>query len=96
MTPPDEARPHRIEVGIAPTVLDLVTRAATLQGKSVSDFVAAAAQEMARRVIEDARLLRLSPDDQRIFAQAVANPFAPTEALVRSADAYRNLIRESR
>lgn len=96
MRPPDVARTSQIELRITPATLDLVKRAAEIQGQSVSDFVAAAAQEAAQRIIDDSQILRLSLDDQRTFAEAVANPSAPAAALVRSADAYRNLIKESR
>jgi len=62
----------------------------------VSDFVVPAAREVSQRVIDEAQDLRLSAEDQRTLAQAIADPSSPTEALVRSADAYRNLIKESR
>lgn len=64
--------------------------------QNVSDFVPTAPQEAAQHSVKAAQPLRLSLDDQRAFAEAVANPFQPNEALVRSADAYRNLIKESR
>jgi uncharacterized protein (DUF1778 family) len=62
----------------------------------VSDFVVQAAREASQRVIDDAQDLRLSAEDQRTLVQAIADPSSPTEALVRGADAYRNLIKESR
>jgi len=47
-------RTSRIEARIAPDALKVVRRAAEIQGRSVSDFVVAAAQEVATRTIEDA------------------------------------------
>lgn len=44
-------RSSRIEAGIAPDALLAVKRAAELQGRSVSDFVVAAALEAANRAI---------------------------------------------
>ena len=64
-------------------------------GRSGSDFVGAATPEAAQRPIEEPQVLRLSVEDQRAFAEAVGKPPPPNEALVRSADAYRNLIKES-
>ena len=61
-------RTSRIEARIAPDVLKVVRRAAEIQGRSVSDFVVAAAQEVATRTIEDAQIIRLSVEDQRAFA----------------------------
>ena len=90
------ARTARIEARIAPEALTIVKRAAQLQGRSVSDFVVAAAQEAANRAIEEAQIIRLSVEDQRIFANAILNPPAPTERLIRAAKAYGTLIKAPR
>jgi uncharacterized protein (DUF1778 family) len=52
--PQKPAHTSRIEARIAPDALKVVKRAAEIQGRSVSDFVVAAAQEVATRTIEDA------------------------------------------
>ena len=90
--PPEPNRTARIEARIAPEALTIVKRAAELQGRSVSDFVVAAAQEAANRAIEEAQIIRLSVEDQRAFAEAIADPPAPSAALVRAAKAHRALI----
>src|SRR6516165_2092891 len=51
MMSPEPVRTARIEARIAPDALAIVKRAAEIQGRSVSDFVAAA-QEAAQRTIE--------------------------------------------
>jgi uncharacterized protein (DUF1778 family) len=86
----------RIEARIAPDALKVVKRAAEIQGRSVSDFVVAAAQEVATRTIEDAQIIRLSVEDQRVFAEAVLNPLPPSNSLLKAAEAYRTLIKASR
>ena len=92
--PTGSTRSARIEARIAPEVLTIVKRAAELQGRSVSDFVVAAALEAAARTIEEAQIIRLSVEDQRAFAEAILNPPPPSPALVRAAKAHRRLIRE--
>ncbi len=52
-------RTARVEARIAPDSLAVVRRAAELQGRSVSDFVVAAALKDAQRTIEDAQIIRL-------------------------------------
>ena len=52
--PQQASRTARIEARIAPGALLLVKRAAELQGRSISDFVVAAAQEVAHRTIDEA------------------------------------------
>lgn len=90
--PQDHNRTARIEARIAPDALQVVKRAAEIQGRSVSDFIVAAAQDAANRAIEEAQIIRLSVEDQRSFAHAVLNPGPPTPALLRAAAAFRGLI----
>lgn len=94
--PLEPTRTARIEARIAPEALAIVKRAAEIQGRSVSDFVVAAAAEAARQAIEDAQVIRLSIEDQRAFAEAILNPPAPTPALRRAFRRHRELIQQPR
>jgi uncharacterized protein (DUF1778 family) len=89
-------RTARIEARIAPEALVIVKRAAELQGRSVSDFVVAAAQEAARRAIEEFHVIRLSVEDQQRFADLLLNAPRPSPAMKRAKQAHARLIRESR
>ncbi|HEV2334300.1 MAG TPA: DUF1778 domain-containing protein [Stellaceae bacterium] len=88
-------RSARIEARIAPDALAIVKRAAEIQGRSVSDFVVAAAQEAAYRTIEETQIIRLSVEDQRAFAEAILDPPEPTPALKRAAARYRRLVKST-
>jgi uncharacterized protein (DUF1778 family) len=92
--PSEPNRTARLEARITPEALSVVRRAAELQGRSVSDFVVAAAQDAANRTIEETLIVRLSIEDQRAFAEAILNPPPPSAALIRAARAHRSLIRE--
>ena len=89
------ARAARIEARIAPDVLAAVKRAAEIQGRSVSDFMVAAAREAAERTIEETQIIRLSLADQERLAEALINPPAPNEALKRAFAAHRELVRQN-
>ena len=94
---PDEThRTARIEARIAPAELAIVRRAAELQGRTLSDFIVAAARDAAHRAIEDAHLLRLSVEDQRRFVELLLDPPAPAPALERAKSAHAKLIRKAR
>lgn len=93
--PQPRNRTARIEARIAPEALKAVKRAAEIQGRSVSDFVVAAAQEAAKRAIEDAHIIRLAVADQKAIADAIISPPTPSAALKRAAKAHRSLIRSS-
>jgi uncharacterized protein (DUF1778 family) len=88
----EPTRTSRIEARIAPNVLAAVKRAAELQGRSVSDFVVAAAQEAAYRTIEEADIIRLSVEDQRRFVDLLLNPSSPSPALVGAKEAHDQLF----
>jgi len=89
-------RTARIEARIAPEALAVVKRAAEIQGRSISDFVVAAAREAAHRTIEETHLIRLAVEDQRRFVDLLLDPPAPAPALERAKRAHARLIRESR
>ena len=90
------AKSTRIEARISPLGLRMIKRAAEIQGRSVSDFVVAAAQEAAQRTIAETHIIKLSLDDQRALAEALLNPPEPGPALRKAREAHRRLIRESR
>ncbi|MHB8885564.1 MAG: type II toxin-antitoxin system TacA family antitoxin [Methylovirgula sp.] len=92
----EPTRTARIEARITPEALAVVKRAAEIQGRSVSDFVVAAAQEAAARTIEETQIIRLSVEDQRAFAEAILNPPEPGPALKRAFRRHRELIKDSR
>jgi uncharacterized protein (DUF1778 family) len=96
MMPRERNRSARIEARIAPEALAVVKRAAEMQGRSVSDFVVAAAQDAAQKTIEDAHIIRSSLDDQQRFVELLLNPPALAPAMKRAQKAHSRLIRDSR
>ncbi len=88
------SRTARIEARIAPDALAVVKRAAELQGRSVSDFVVAAAQDAAQRTIAETHIIRLAAEDQRRFAEALLNPPSLAPAMERARDSHNRLIVE--
>jgi uncharacterized protein (DUF1778 family) len=82
----------RLEARLPVSVHSMLKRAAELEGRSLSDFVVAAAQEAAKRSIEQAELLRLASVDQLAFANALLAPPKPNAALKRAFARQRKLI----
>jgi uncharacterized protein (DUF1778 family) len=93
--PSGTTRTARIEARITPDTLAIVKRAAEIQGRSVSDFVVAAAQEAAYRAIEETQVIRLSVEDQRTITEAILDPPPLTPALERAIERQRTLIKAS-
>jgi uncharacterized protein (DUF1778 family) len=88
-------RTARIEARIAPEALAVVKRAAEIQGRSLSDFMVAAAQEAAHRTIEETSLIRLTAREQRRFVELLLHPPELAPAMQRAKRAHAELI-ESR
>ncbi len=88
-------RTSRLEVRITPEIHAAVRHAAALQGRSISDFVVAAAQESARRTIEEAQIIRLSIEDQERFANLLLDPPPLPPAMEHARAAHGRLIRST-
>jgi uncharacterized protein (DUF1778 family) len=96
MTAQDSTRTARVEARIAPEALAIVRRAAEIQGRSISDFLVAAALKDAHQTIEDTQIIRLSVDDQHRFADLLLNPPQLAPAMKRALKARRQLIIDSK
>jgi len=82
----------RLEARLPIQVLERLKRAAEIQGRTLTDFVVAAADEAACRAIEQTEIIRLSVEDQRQIAEAIINPPKPTPALLKAVRRYRELF----
>jgi len=90
------SRTARLEARIAPDVLSLVKRAAEIEGRSISDFVVAAARDAVRRTIADTEIIHLSRTAQEAFASLLLHPPKPTPALRKAFKRHRRLLRDTR
>ncbi|WP_026379512.1 type II toxin-antitoxin system TacA family antitoxin [Afifella pfennigii] len=93
--PRQNVKSARIEARIAPDALDAIRRASEIEGRSLSDFVVAAAEAAARRTLEEERLIRLAAEDQRLFVETLLTPPEPHEALRRAARHRERLLGKS-
>src|SRR5207302_5126131 len=82
----------RLEARLPHDVMARLKRAAEIQGRTLTDFVVAAADEAACRAIQETEIIRLSIEGQRQIAAAILNPPEPTPALKRAAKRYRDLF----
>lgn len=82
----------RLEARLPASVHKLLRRAAEIQGRTLTDFVVAAAHEAACRTIAEADVVRLSLEDQERIARAILKPPAPAPALRRAFRRQRALL----
>ena len=87
-------RTARLEARITREALAVVRRAAEIQGRSVSDFVVAAAQEAAQKTVSEIEVIRLSREAQEKFVKLLLNPPDPTPALRKAFRRHRGRVGE--
>ena len=84
----------RLEARLPIEVMARLKRASELQGRTLTDFVVAAADEAACKAIERTEIVRLSLEGQRQFVEAILNPPEPNKALRKAAKRHRELFGE--
>ena len=82
----------RLEVRIPPDFHETLKRVAQMQGRTMSDFVIAAAIEAVNKAITEEKVMRYSMEAQEDFVNAFLNPPEPNEALKRSFARHKKLI----
>jgi uncharacterized protein (DUF1778 family) len=82
----------RLEARLPPDVHAMLKRAATIEGRTLTDFVVSAARDAARRTIEVNDIIRLSQEDQRRIAEAIIDPPEPTAVLRRAFERHTALF----
>ena len=87
-----KSQTSHLEARLPTHVHAMLKRAAEIQGRTLTDFVIAASSEAARQTIESAEIIRLSAEDQRLFAETILNPPEPTLALRRAFEKHRELF----
>src|SRR5580658_407647 len=92
---PSSQTTARLEARLPSQVLSRLKRASEIQGRTLTDFVVAAADEAACRAIEQTEIIRLSMQGQRQIADAILHPPAPTKALKKAAKRHRELFGEA-
>lgn len=67
----------------------LFERAAAIEGRSLTDFLLESARDAAKRAISRQETWHLTPEDQRVFVEALLNPPKPTKALREAVARYK-------
>lgn len=87
--PAKRPRSERLEARISIAQKELFVRAAELQGRSLTDFVVASAQEAALQTVRTHDAMRLSERDRQAFVSALLASPAPAKTLQQAAKRYR-------
>lgn len=88
----ENIRQARLEARIAPEVHALLKRAAEIEGRSLTDFVVAAASTAARQTIEQTEVIRLSGESAKHFASLLVDPPPVAPAMERARGHHERLV----
>ena len=86
------AKRERIEARVTADEKEIVQRAATLSGSSLTDFVMRSALEAARATIRAHQVIELSVSDSQTFVAALIDPPEPNENLRALARRYHEFV----
>lgn len=86
---PDKTRNARLEARVPGDQKEFFQRAATLAGRTLSEFVIDSTQNAAAKVIQEHELIRLSREEQIAFVSALLSPAEPGARLRQAAESYR-------
>ncbi len=85
-------RTARLEARVTPDVHASLKRAAEIEGRTLTDFVVAAASAAARRTIEQAQIIRLDAESSAFVAALLSETSDANAAMQRARDKHRSLI----
>jgi uncharacterized protein (DUF1778 family) len=83
------SRNARLEARVTLEQKDVLSKAAALLGRSLTDFVVTSAYETAARTIREHQTMVLTERDRKIFVNALLNPPAPGPRLRKAARRYK-------
>jgi uncharacterized protein (DUF1778 family) len=85
------SKKERLEARVSAEQKELFSRAAALEGSTLTDFVVRTLQDAAARTIREHERMELTADDREMFVEALLSPPPPNERLRRAAEIYRTI-----
>jgi len=91
--PANETKRARIETRLSVEQKEIIERAAAYQGRSVSEFVVANAEQAARTIIEEHERLKLSRAQSRTLVEALLSQDPPNKKLKAAASRHGTQVK---
>jgi uncharacterized protein (DUF1778 family) len=91
--PTTARKSERLEARVDPGLKELIERAASLRGQTVTGFIVDSVQRAAEEALRAEQIV-LSARDSAAFVQAVLEPAEPNERLLRAARRHDEFVRD--
>jgi len=88
----ERTRSARLEARVTREQKDRLERAASLQGRSLTDFVVSTVEEAAARILREREVLALSARDRKAFVAALLKPPVLRGRLARAVKRYKRAL----
>lgn len=89
---PSKPTTERLEARVPAPIKDLIGRAASLEGVTLTDFVIATLHKIAAEVVREHEVLNLSVKDSAEFAKAMLAPPKPNRKLTLAIANHRKNV----
>jgi uncharacterized protein (DUF1778 family) len=83
---------ERLEARVSAEAKALCQEAASIEGRSLTDFIVSSAVESARRILRERALIELSQRDRNAFVESLLNPPLPNQRLQEAARRYERVF----
>ena len=80
----------RIEARISGELKNSFTKAAQLQGLTLSEFIITCLQRETERVLKEKEIIELSERDRDIFVRSILSEAKPNKILMKATQKYKN------
>lgn len=87
-------RPERLEARITKKQKELVQRAASIEGRTLTDFIVHSGTDAASRIVQEQEAIILSERDRKVFLEAFLNPPEPNNAVKAAVERYKQFVGE--
>lgn len=82
----------RLEAKVNLDIYELLKQAATISGRTLTDFVVSVAYEEAKKTISEHQMLRLTLNDQALLMESLSKPFEPNKSMQNAFDVYEEYL----
>ena len=92
VTKPIPHKHERLEARVSAEVKALLQEAATLEGRTLTDFIVQAVTEAAKCTLRERDVIELSQRDREAFVNALLHPPTPSARLQSAAQHYKQVF----
>ena len=87
------SRNERLEARVSRETKDLFQKAASIQGRTLTEFVVNSALEAAKRTVQESEFMEMTYRDRAAFVETLLNaPIAPNARLRKAAKRYARVF----